>query len=396
MMNNLYIARQPVLDENKEIFAYELLYRDDMSQANIKNSRLATVAVLSSTLNKFGIKNLLGSKKAFIKADEQFLLHEVVLTIPKEHFIFALQIEGQINNSLQKRIDELYKLGYIFAINDSLVDDTTLYNFETLKQYIQYVKVDINTSEQKINEIISLGAKIIATKVETDDMLDKAKLHNIIYVQGFFFSKPKILEQEKFDSETQYIINLCNKLMQDSEIDDVVIEFEKNSAITIQLLKFINSGSFHFRHNLSSIKQVLTLVGRTKLTQWLMLMIYSSSSTTSTQECPLMEQVRSRCKLMESVAKLVSQELVSEAYFVGVLSLMDVLFGVSLRAILKEMNVDKQIREALLHNRGKLGKIYLFVISLEQFNTLEIEAFIKVNGISREDLEVLTLEATSI
>lgn len=392
-MENIYIARQPILDENNEIFAYELLYRDDESRPNIKNSRLATVAVLSSTLNKFGIKNLLGEKKAFIKADDKFLLHEIVFTIPKEHFIFSLQLGTSIDSKTKQRIEELHGLGYCFAINDSLIDDIVLSHYNELKDFVTYMKVDINSSSDKILEASKTDATLIATKVENDEMRLKAKEHNFQYVQGFFFSKPKVLEQEKFDSKAQNVLSLCNKLMQECSIDEVVIEFERNPAITIQLLKFINSGAFHFRQSLSSIKQVLTLVGRTKLTQWLMLMLYANTSE-NLANTPLMEQVRSRTILMENATKLISKELVSEAYFVGVLSLMNVLFSVSLRAILKEMSVDKQIRDALLHNRGRLGEIYLFVLALEGFNTKEIEDFASKNNISDEDLEKLTLEST--
>ena len=391
-MDNIYIARQPILDENNEIFAYELLYRDDESKANIRNSRLATVAVLSSTLNKFGIKNLLGNKKAFIKADEKFLMHEIIFTIPKEHFIFSLQLGSKIDKKMKSRIEELYLLGYSFAINDSLIDDVIISHCNELKDFISYLKIDINSLSDNISLVKNKDIKLIATKVENDEMLSKAKEHGFTYVQGFFFSKPKILEQEQFDSEATNVINLCNKLMQDTDIDEVVVEFERNPAVTIQLLKFINSGAFHFRQNLSSIKQVLTLVGKTKLTQWLMLMVYSSDEK-KTKNSPLMEKVRSRSLLMESVSKLISKELSSKAYFVGVLSLMNVLFNVSLRAILKEMNVDKQIREALLHKKGRLGEIYLFVQALEDFDTQEIEFFSKKNNISQEDLERLTIES---
>ena len=392
-MNNIYIARQPILDQKNEIFAYELLYRDDETKANIKNSRLATVAVLSSTLNKFGTKNLIGEKKAFIKADEKFLLHEVVFSIPKEQFIFSLQIIGQVSVKMIEKVHELHTLGYVFAINDEILDDEVLHNCTTLKKFISYIKVDINSDSKYIDQVLKHNAVTIATKVETDEMLQKAKSFDIKYIQGFFFSQPKILEQEKFDPQAESVIDLCNKMMQDCDIDDAVKEFERNPAITIQLLKFINSGAFHFRQNLSSIKQVLTLVGRTKLTQWLMLMMYSETSQ-SPQRSPLMEQVRNRSLLMENATKLLDKELVSKAYFVGVLSLMNVLFGVSLRAILKEMRVDREIREALLHSKGKLGEIYLFVKALESFDTDSIEEFAKLNNISASDLEGLTLNAT--
>jgi len=393
MSNNIYIAKQPILNKDNEIFAYELLYKDNETSSSIKNSRLATVAVLSSTLNKFGIRDILGEYKAFIRADEKFIMHEIIDIIPKEYFIFSLTFNKEITKQLKDKIFDLHSKGYEFAINDTSLQNNLLDSFNDIMQCISFIKIDVNTPIDRLLSIKKLDLKIIITKVETDDMRLKAEKMGCDYVQGYFFCVPKILEQEKFNPNAQNVINICNKLMNDCAIDDIVVEFENNPALSIQLLKFINSGKFHFRKKLSSIKQVLTLVGKTKLTQWLMLMVYSSFSDQNEANTLLLEHVKKRCALMEKVAKLIDDKLVSQAYFIGVISLMDALFGVSIRVILKEMNVDRQIKEALLKKENKLGEIYSFILAIEIFDTKAIEEYANKNNISLEDLSNLSLNA---
>ncbi|MEA2091747.1 MAG: diguanylate phosphodiesterase, partial [Campylobacterota bacterium] len=138
MNSNLYIARQPILDRYDNIFAYELLYRDSHQRSNIKNDRHATVTVLTNVLNKFGVKNLLGDYKAFVKADKKFLMHDVVFYIPKEYFIFALQANMDISELLEQRIMQLHSMGYALAINDVILTKDILDKFSNILKYISY------------------------------------------------------------------------------------------------------------------------------------------------------------------------------------------------------------------------------------------------------------------
>ena len=397
MGKNLYIARQPILDQNEEVFAYELLYRDEKQTSTIENDRHATVAVLSNVLNRFGIKSLLGDHKAFIKVDKKFLMHEVFYTIPKEHFIFALQPNIKIDKNMRERIQKLHSLGYILAINDTLLEEEVYEQFFPIMDLISYIKVDIKIPLENLSRIKNLETKTIFTKVESHELYEKAKKLQCDYIQGYFFSKPKILTQEKFDPSSLDVINIFNKLMSECSIDEIVAEFEKSHTISIQLLNFINSGNFHFRKKISSIRQVLTLMGKTRLTQWLMFMVYSGyKSDLAQQDTPLVSLVKSRTNLMVKISQIIdkdnTQKLASKTYFTGVISLMDALFNVKLEVILNELNIDEEIKEALMFKKGKLGEIYKFAIDLELFHIAEIEAFCTKYNINMEDIETLTLE----
>jgi EAL and modified HD-GYP domain-containing signal transduction protein len=325
-------------------------------------------------------------------------MHDVVFYIPKEHFIFAIQANMEITEALEQRIIKLSEMGYLLAINDVLLTKETLDKFSKLLKYITYIKVDVNTPSENLDLLQSSDLVVIFTKVETHDMYDKAKKFNGNYVQGYFFSKPKILEQEKFDPNSLTAINLCNYIMSDSSIDEIVEKFEENHAISLQLLKYVNSGSFHFRQNISSVRQILTLMGRTPLTQWLMLMVYSTNGTLNEQESesPLMQLLKCRTNLMVEVSKQIQdsgvKDLSSKVYFVGVISLLDTLFNVNINTILEELNIDSEIKEAINGGEGVLGDIYMFAKNLEKFDIKAVENFCDKYDIETEELEKLTFE----
>jgi len=190
---------------------------------------------------------------------------------------------------------------------------------------------------------------------------------------------------------------LYNLLMEDTNIDEITAEFEKNPEITVQLLQFINSGTFHFRKKISSIHHVLTLVGRIPLSQWLMLMIYSKSVSHSQSHSPLMLMVRNRTTLMQSILKKVDfnvqSNMLGEAYFVGLLSLVDVALNAELKVILKHINISREVRDALLRNKGLLGEIFVLVKAIESFDTKIIEEFEKKYNLSSDVLVQITIDA---
>jgi len=399
MNPNLYIARQPILSSDGHIFAYEMLYRDSYKSSHIKDDREATVAVLSNILNKFGVKDLIGDKKAFIKADKNFLMHDVVFYIPKEYFVFSLKASMDLTDELKKRIVELGELGYTLAINDVLLCKEVLESFSPLLKYITYIKVDINTTEQNLELLKDIKMQVIFTKVQTHELFEKAKRYEAEFIQGYFFAKPKLLKQEKFDPQSLKAVELCNIMMSDASIDEIVLMFEQNHAISLQLLKYVNSGLFHFRHTISSIRQVLTLMGKTPLAEWLLFMMYSTKLNQSDQESEtaLMQLLKSRTDLMVEVSKQLKDtqvhNLKSKVYFLGVLSLLDALFNTNIRRILDELNIDNEIKDAIVDGTGVLGEILTFAKSLESFDIKKVEYFCQKYKIDTQLLEELSLDA---
>ena len=96
-MQNIYLGRQPIIDADSKLRAYEILYRDSSKRSNINGDRQASASVISSVLNKFGKTAILGDKRAFVKIDEKFLINDLIFSVPNQFFIFYLLESIEIN-----------------------------------------------------------------------------------------------------------------------------------------------------------------------------------------------------------------------------------------------------------------------------------------------------------
>ncbi|WP_297441627.1 EAL domain-containing protein [Sulfurimonas sp.] len=401
-MESVYLARQPILDRNSDICAYEILYRDVNKASHIESDRYASATVISNILNKFGTKALLEDKRAFIKVDEKFLLNDIIFSIPKDFFVFDILESVVLDERVIERIQQLHAKGYLLAINDTKLIPQSLEKYREVFKEINFFKIDFDVSmETEVAPLLQpmkkLGIELIATKIEDSDTYEVAQKIGFDCFQGYFFAKPKIVENAKYEPAQMNVLNLYNLLIQDTDIADITAEFEKTPEITVQLLQFINSGAFHFRNKISSIHHVITLMGRITLAKWLMLMIYSKSLSKNKHHEPLMLMVQNRTQLMELILKDINPEAgnskLGEAYLVGVLSLIDTIFSMPLENILKSINVSDPVKDALLEDAGLLGDIYKTVRDIENIEVYDIFKFEQKYKLAPGSIDRAVMEA---
>jgi len=402
-MNNIYLGRQPILDINSNLVSYEILYREGYKQKVGVSNRYVSSAVINAVLNKFGTHEILGNRKAFVKVDKKFLMNDLIFTVPKEFFIFSI-VHVEVNEKVIERFEQLKERGYELAVNDIALNDESLQQYVNVLDTLSYIKLEFDkkfTEDASVKTTIqalkNYGLKVVATKIETNEEFELAKKLGCDMFQGYFFAEPKIFEHSAYDASQTNILKLYSLLMEDTNIDEITAEFEKNYEITVQLLRYINSGAFHFRNKISSIHHILTLVGRIPLAQWLMLMIYSKSVSKNKKVSPIMLMIKNRTEIMECALKEINPDvrsnMLGQAYFVGVLSLIDTIFGENMEVILDDMNVDMDIKNAILGEEGILGDIYLLVKNMESFNTEGIALFAKKYNLDKVMIESLNLKS---
>lgn len=383
-MEHVYLARQVILRDDASLFAYEVLYRDSKKRSEVKDDRYASSAVISSILNRFGTKEVLKEKRAFVKIDEKFLLSDLIFSIPNEFFVFSLFDDIEMDERIVERLHQLHKKGYVIAVSDTTLTIHTFEKYNVIMEAISYFKLDMSQELEKevetmIETLKASNIKVIGSKIDTHEKFDLAKEIGCDYFQGYYFAKPKILESEKLEASRANVLHLYNLLMQETNIDELANEFEKNPEISLQLLQFINSGAFFFMKRISSIHHVITLLGRMKLAEWLMLMIYSKSVSNSKEHSPLMHTIQTRAVMMEKVLKVVKPDsrsnLLGEAYFTGILSALDVVLNAPLEELLDSLHISNEVRDAILEHKGLLGDIFQLVQDVEVFNVEGIITF---------------------
>ncbi len=399
MSNNFYLARQPILDLQQKIMGYELLYRDSEQSAVYANERHATAAILVNVLNQAGLQNVVSDSLAFVNIDDRFLRHEIVDTIPAKTFIFEITTNTSLDELTVERIEVLHKKGYVFCLDASQYSH--LPKYEKLFPYLSYCKIDTSSfSFEHLQEVVrtlhSYDIKAIATKVEMESTYLTYKEKGFDAFQGYYFAEPKIIQDQKLDADQASLFKLCNLLQTGGDTEEIVRSFERSPSLILQLLRFMNSAAFHFKAPISSIQQVITLLGRNSLNQWLMLLLYSKSvSTNGSFDNPLILLVKQRTDLMVSLLKMIksgcTMQEQSEAYFVGVFSLMDTLLHMPLEDIFEEFYVEDRVKEALFDKIGELGELYTVVLAIEKFETEKIDSFVSKHALDKEAFEKMLL-----
>ena len=382
-MQNLYFGCQPIINAQGVLNFYELLY--SQREGHEEDSSFIFTTALSEALSEIGTRSLFGEHKAFLKIDEKMLFDNKIFAISSDFFIFLLRGNLDATPILLTRLEELKTRGYLLALDEFSLSEQSIKKYEDVLSKIHFVKINFDNifhesqSKKSIAELKNKNIVVVAADISDKERYELSKEAGCEEFQGYYFSKPKVFGDKEYKPPRLDVLKLYSLLIENAELEGITEEFKKNNAIAVLLLKYINSGAFHFKNRISSIHHILTLVGREPLVKWLMLVIYSIPKSSNNKITPLMLMIKNRTELMERILRAVAPDagksMLNQAYFVGVLSLIDVVFEESLEKILDEMNVYEVVRDALLNDGDILGDIFALVRKIEAFEPKSIVEF---------------------
>src|SRR5580698_6921030 len=86
---DVFVARQPIFDRTRELYAYELLFRsgDVLNQFDATESGAATTQVIANSLLTIGLENVCCGKKAFLNFDYELLMGGLHSMLPRENVV---------------------------------------------------------------------------------------------------------------------------------------------------------------------------------------------------------------------------------------------------------------------------------------------------------------------
>ena len=74
-MDNIFLGKQPILDRNQNLVAFELFFRADglTKSAHFENDVAATANVIVNAYGHLGIQNVLGQQRGFININKELI-----------------------------------------------------------------------------------------------------------------------------------------------------------------------------------------------------------------------------------------------------------------------------------------------------------------------------------
>jgi c-di-GMP-related signal transduction protein len=98
-------------------------------------------------------------------------------------------------------------------------------------------------------------------------------------------------------------------------------------------------------------------------------------------------------KLLELIVPSPSKQQSATAYFVGMLSLIHLLFNIPHREVLKKLNVVPEIERALFEGDGFYGELLKMVRSIEILDVEAMERFLTHHNLEYASLEPIIASA---
>ena len=169
------IVRQPILDERRNVVAYEILYQEGAdSLYGGKDSDVANA--IEDFLLQVDSDKFLGGKTAYLTFTPNLLLKNVPKIFSPQKLVIQIEDSAIVHPLAQRIILDYQKQGYRIAVKDFAFNPRYFNIFDA----VDVVKVDFsNPDAPSLENIISTGKsfkkEIVAYNVDNQQVLDRAR-----------------------------------------------------------------------------------------------------------------------------------------------------------------------------------------------------------------------------
>ena len=382
-----YIVRQPIVNSNHQVTAYEILYRQD--ESSLYNKQDVWVAnAIEQFLEKMSDEKFLGGKTVFLTFTPNLLMRNIPKMFDSKQLVIQIEDNSIIHPVAQKIIYRFKKQGYKIAIKD----------FEFLPRYfgimdaVDMVKIDFSKNNSSLENIVNLAhsfqKEVVAYNVETPEALEMAIKLDCDYMQGSQIAVYKKSRVHRFDHiQSNFFQLMVAVTSEEPDMDEITRIISRDVTLAFSLMKLVNSAYFGLTNQVKSVQQALVVLGIEQLKQWIYLLSFRDGSDGMQDE--LIKTSFQRANFCMDLASIAATHLPispSEAYMMGMFSTLGTLMEVPLEDALYELPISEHIKSALIKNEGICADLYNLVLSYEHADWGKINTYAETLGIPQNKL----------
>lgn len=364
----MFVTRQPILDRREQVFGYELLFRSGLDNAfHAENQDQASFEMLHTALLGFGLDTLLGDRLGFINASREVLLQEFYLVLPRERSIIELVETMELTNEVIHACEALKAAGYRLALDDFVRRP----GMALLAGMADVIKVDFQATPEAerraiVREFAPRQVHLVAERIETRQEFAQASAEGFTHFQGYFFCEPEILSTTDVPAFKRNCVRFMAELhrpeLDFDRLDEII---RQEVALAVKLLRYLNSAGFGWRHEVTSIKHALRVLGERAARKWCSLMALTVLGDDRPAQLVVTSLVRAQfAEQLGREAGLGSRDV--DLFLIGMLSTLDGLLGRPLTEALERIPVANEIRDTLLGRRTSLSAVWSLVLAYER------------------------------
>jgi EAL and modified HD-GYP domain-containing signal transduction protein len=351
------LVRQPVFGTTGTLVGYEIRYSDGCG-----GEGTFVQSVLSGTFDL-----VRGRQPAFVACTREHLLADARHMVDPTSAVLLLPPTLEPDAEVTAAIAEYCQNGGAIALDGI----TTVPGVsEILLPHAAWVRLaselrDLSTLERVIARLkeAQRTVRVLMHRIDDSAQYEVALQLGVDGFQGAFFSSPEPIPTSDLPKSTISAMRLMG-LARDPNVHDKKLEelIAIDPVLTFQLLSLVNSAAVGMR-GVSSIGQALRLIGRTTFQRWLAVAVAASRKSKTGVDQELVRHAVERGRLLE---QLQGQSRDGGTLFlVGLFSLLDGVFRMSLPDILDRVSLSDDATAALLDRAGPYADALAFAESYE-------------------------------
>jgi c-di-GMP-related signal transduction protein len=389
-----YLARQPILNRARELFAYELLFRDGLQNScDGLDLELASTSVLDTSF-LIGFEKITAGHRMFINCPRDFLLRDYISLFPPNSAVVEILETIKPDQEVIDACKRLKQAGYTIALDD-FVDSP---DQAPLVALADIIKVDFRLTDRKEQHAIisrHAGKKIrmLAEKVETQEEYAAGMEMGYSLFQGYFFCRPEMLRHSDLpSSKLAYLELLRAATAPEFDIQELALKIKHEASLTFRLLRYLNSAAFGLRSEIRSVPHALSLLGERELRKWIAVVSVGVLADGKPDELMIVPLVRGRfCEMLAPLAGMPGHA--NDLFLMGLLSVMDAILDQPLESILADLPVRQEIKDALQSRTGLYWQLLELAIAHERADWEKVSALVSETGMKEEQVSAMYVSA---
>lgn len=359
---DVYAVRMPIFDRRLKVAGYELMFRQQPALGADELTSSATASGLRK-LTEDELTRLVGAGGAWVRVEPRDLAPDLE-DVLAQRIVVEISSRDPVDDDGLATLEALRRRGVTVALRDFSHSTAS----ERLLRAADFVKLDVAAlGRERLRDELALlerhAVVVVGDRVESQSDHDFCVDAGFDLVQGRFFCRPSDRVSAPVDPSTAAAIQFLAALHDPNvEIEELQLRISMDIALTLRLLRHINSAYFGLGQSVRSIRQALVLLGLKQLKRWATVAVFASAER---KPAELTVTALARGRFCELAAEHVAAAAPEELFTVGLLSVLDALLDLPMAQALAGIPLAPDIRDALIARSGPGGRLVECVVALE-------------------------------
>lgn len=369
------VGRQPIVDRDGNLVAYELLFRALPSSTRALQPVPETCPPTGNDMTRdvivsalgLGLERLTGGRTIFCHAARIVFTGEMPLSLPPKQTVLQMSADIDFDDEVTAGARALSRAGYRLAVDSSLWTDRTL----DIENLADVVKVNVQAlSRDEIRDIAAHAVEghveLVAEKIEKAEELEFCQSLPFSMFQGYYVARPATVTGTAMTSSRLSVIELARTAFDDNaDFDSIDRSLRTQPSLGYQLIQLATIGRFgEMRRDIRSTRDALVWIGLNRLRGWLPALLLRPAGPAVDTNLPA---VLARARFAELLALKLFPGDEDLAFTAGMISALDLLLGIPHENLPLVLDIPTNLQRAAFGADTPVGKLIGDIIDYEQF-----------------------------